>query len=164
MNLPINKPLLENASLETIDPKELLLDLKSKKFSGYIYLVINDKFGFNENILLFSKGDIFGCIYLNEFFNKQIYGEDAFGLIKASFGKKSDGLLSIYNLTSDQVKLTLIFNDKIKYVVNINKKTIKKMDFKYSEEYFKKALNIKKEVDTKHSLLNKYQLNELLEI
>ena len=163
MNLPINKPLLENVLLETINPKELLLDLKSKIFSGYIYLVINDKFGFNESILLFSKGDIFGSIYLNDFFNKQIYGKDAFDLIKASFDKK-DGLLSIYNLTSDQVKLTLIFNDKIKYIVNINKKSVNKMVFKYSEDYFRKALNIKKEVDTKHSLLNKYQLNELLEI
>jgi len=163
MNLPINKPLLENVLLETINPKELLLDLKSKQFSGYIYLVINDKFGFEENILLFSKGDIFGCIYLNDFYNKQIYGERAFELVKASFDKK-DGLLSIYNLTNDQVKLTLIFNDKIKYVININKKSVQKMVFKYSEDYFKKVLNIKEEVDTKHSLLNKYQLNELLEI
>jgi hypothetical protein len=65
MNLPISKPIVENVFLDVIDPVKLLSDLNQKQFTGFIYLTVHSLNNFEENILLFLKGNISGSIYLN---------------------------------------------------------------------------------------------------
>jgi hypothetical protein len=163
MNLPLSKPLIENVFLKDINPEALFLDLNSKNFSGYTYLVVKSDYGFQESIIIFSKGQIVGSIYLNDFYNLEIYGKDAFDLSINCFGV-DDGLLNIYNLDSDQIKLLLIFSDKINYNFKIKKSSVSKLSFKYNDNKLKTFINenIDKEKLLKKDLFNKYELSELL--
>jgi len=144
-------------------PNKLFIDLQSKKFSGYTYLVINGNYGYEESILIFSKGQVVGSIYLNDFYNMSLYGKKAFDLAINSFGNK-DGLLNIYNLDIDQIKLLLIFNDKIKFDFKISKSTVSKLNIKYKEELTKQLLktNLSEQKETKPYLFERYKLSELM--
>jgi len=163
MNIPTNKPIVENAFLENLMCDKLIIDLGNKKFSGYSYLVINTNLGFQEGILLFSKGDVVGSIYFNSFHGVELYGKDAFNLSINSFGY-TDGILNIYRLTDEQIKLILIFNDKIKFDFKNNKINVSRLKFKYDESYLKGILkNIEfNKTDSKLDILNKLNLSELL--
>ncbi|MCK9293224.1 MAG: hypothetical protein WCY27_03825 [archaeon] len=163
MNIPTSKPLVENAFLENLMCDKLILDLGFKKFSGYSYLVINTDLGFQEGILLFSKGDVVGSIYFNSFNGIEVYGKDAFDLSISSFGY-TDGILNIYRLTDEQIKLILIFNDKIKFDFKINKINVSKLKFKYDESYLKSFLKEAQfnKIDLRADIINKLNLSELL--
>lgn len=163
MNIPISKTLVENVSLEDVFPEKLFLDLKNKSFSGYTYLVIDSEFGFEESIIIFSKGDIVGSIYFNEFYNLEKFGKEGIELGLNCFGFKN-GILNIYELSTDQIKLLLIFNDKISYNLKIKKSDFSKIKFSYDVDKLKNLLNNNINIDTqtKYSLLNKFHLSDVL--
>jgi hypothetical protein len=163
MNLPTSKPVIENVFLDIIEPDKLLLDLNNKKFTGYLYLVIHSEHGFEENFILFLKGDVVGSIYINNKYNLEIYGFNAFKLSINSLGFK-EGLLNLYELSEEQLKLVLIFNDKIKYNFKINSKSTAKQNFKYNESLFNDIFKdkIHGKIQLRSELFDKFNVNELL--
>ncbi len=163
MNLPTSKPVIENVFLDVIEPEKLLLDLNNKKFTGYLYVVIHSEFGFEENFIMMLKGNVVGSIYVNNKYNFEIYGLDAFKLSLNSLGFK-EGLLNLYQLSEEQLKLVLIFNDKIKYDLKINAKFISKNNFNYNESLFNNIFKdkINTKIQLRSELFNKFNVTELL--
>ncbi|MDD3178098.1 MAG: hypothetical protein PHR26_01130 [Candidatus ainarchaeum sp.] len=163
MNIPISKALVENVLLKDVFPVKLFIDLKEKEFSGYIYLVIDSEFGFEESIILFLKGDICGSIYYNDYLNIEQFGRNALEFGFNCFGFRN-GILNIYELSLDQIKLLLIFNDKIVYNFKIKKKDISKIIFNYNPDKLKKFVDNNINIDnvTKYNLLDKFHLNDIL--
>jgi len=162
MNIPINVPLVENVFLEQLIPDKLFIDLSQKQFSGYTYLVINGKYGFEESIIIFIKGKVVGSIFLIDGYNLELFGGNAFVYGVNAYGH-SEGLLNIYNLTDDQIKLILIFNDQIKYNYKFDKNTISKILFKYDDKRIDSLLKDKIEIkESKTDVFNKFNLSDLL--
>ena len=162
MNIPVTTPLVKNVFLEQLIPDKLFLDLGTKKFSGYTYLAVNGKYGFEESIIIFTKGKVVGSIFLIDAYDIELFGLDAFNLGINSYGNK-DGLLNIYNLTDDQIKLILIFNDKVKFDYKIDNGSIAKLNIKYNEALLDKLLSNKLEVkESKIDVFNRFHISDLL--
>jgi hypothetical protein len=162
MNLPVNTPLVENVFLEQLMPDKLFEDLSKKKFSGYTYLAAEGKYYFEEGILIFSSGNIIGSMYIIDGYGLQLFGADAFWKCIEEFGLKN-GILNIYGLTDDQIKLVLIFNEKIKFDYKLDKSGLSKLGFKYNEADMDELLknNSKTEISRK-DLFKNLGLKELL--
>ena len=162
MNIPINVPLVENIFLDQLMPDKLFIDLAQKQFSGYTYLAVSGKYGFEESIIIFTKGKVVGSIFLIDAYNLEMFGQVAFEFGINAFGN-SEGLLNIYNLTDDQIKLILIFNDKIKFSYKFDKATVSKITFKYNTTALDVLLKDKMEVkESKSDVFNKFNLSDLL--
>lgn len=164
MNLPVLNPVVKNVPLDRIIPDKLFLDLSEKRFEGYIYLTIYGKYGFEESIIVFSKGDIDGFIFLINGYDIELYGKEASGFCLNCFGAKQ-GILNLFALTGDQIKLILLFNEKIKYSLAVTKsKNISILkDIKYNESIIDNLLKekVKKEKSTKE-VLDDFGLDDLL--
>jgi hypothetical protein len=169
MNLPVNDPVVKNVFLEKLYIDKLFYDLNSKKFDGFIQLTIDGKYGFEEAFIIFEKGNIAGNIYLIEGYDVELYGQEAFSYSMNAFGSKL-GIINIYNLKEDQIKLVLIFNDKIKYSQTIiaEKKAKPKNYFlnniKYDEKKIENLLKTKIDTEaTQKDLFDERGLDELFE-
>jgi len=164
MNLPVLTPIVKNVPLEKVMPEKLFLDLQEKGFGGYLYLVIDGKYCFEESIVILVKGKIEGAIYLIEGHEIELLGKDAMPFCLNSFGAKY-GQLSLFTLTDDQIKLILLFNEKIKYTLAITKsKSIQGLkDIKYNEALIDYLLKdkIKNEKSAKEILYD-FNLSDLL--
>ncbi len=164
MNLPISKPVVENVYLDLIEPNKLLQDLNTKQFTGFTYLTIHSAHNFEECIIFFLKGNVAGSIYINNTYNAELFGKNALDLSFNSLSY-SDGLLNIYQLSEEQLKLVLIFNDKIKHSFNLDAKSLSKINFTYKEELFKNILKDKiVEVYPRSQLFDKFNITELLRL
>jgi len=163
MNLPVSKPMVTNVFLDVIEPDKLLLDLNEKKFTGFLYLVTNTEYHFEENLIFFLKGNIAGSIYMNNYYYLELFGKTALNLGFNSLGYKK-GILDIYELSSEQLKLVLIFNDKIKCDFKIDKKRISKQSFDFNKNLLGRILKDKfpDRLEAKSELFDKFNINELL--
>jgi len=163
MNLPVTNPVVSNVSLEKVDVNKLFLDLRDKNFEGYCYLVTLGKYGFEESVLVISKGQILGDMFLVEGYDLELYGREAITLCLNSYGSKC-GILNIFGLSQDQTKLILLFNEKIKHIVNIvNKQSTIFKDIKYNEKLLDDLLLEKtKKEKTSKEIFNNFDLNDLL--
>ncbi len=169
MNLPVNEPVVSGVFLEKVVPPKLFYDLNNKKFDGYIQLIVDGKYGFEESFLILEKGNIVGNIFLIDGYDVELYGEEAFDLCINAFGSKL-GIINIYSLKEDQIKLILIFNNKIKNAKTIiaEKKSKPKNYFlsniKYDEQKIKDLLKekIKKE-PTQKDLFDERGLDDLFD-
>ncbi|MFA5746140.1 MAG: hypothetical protein WCX82_03755 [archaeon] len=164
MNLPVLNPVVKNAPLEKIIPDKLFLDLFEKSFEGYIYLTIQGKYGFEESIIIFSKGKIEGLIFLINGYDTEVFGKDAVNYCLNCFGAKY-GILNLFVLTEDQIKLVLLFNDKIKYSLAVTTKKDMSIlkDIKYNETMIENLLKEKVQKEkTKKEVLDDLGLNDLL--
>jgi len=164
MNLPVTNPIVRNVSLEMVDVNKLFLDLSDKKFDGYAYLTILGVCGFEEVVVVLSAGKINGIIFLMPQYEIELYGKEAilFGL--NSFGSKQ-GILNIFGLTQDQIKLILLFNEKIKFPVVISNKSKKSIFEKvdYNPKIIETLLNDRITIEkTNKDILNDFNLNDLL--
>jgi hypothetical protein len=164
MNLPVINPIVRNVPLDKIDSHKLFLDLSEKNFDGYCYLTVLGKYGFEESILILSKGQIVGSIFLITGYDVELYGKDAILYCLNSYGLNK-GMLNIFALTQDQIKLILLFNEKIKYQLNISdkKKNSIFINLKYDEKKIELLLSekIKTEISSKE-IINNFNLNDLL--
>lgn len=164
MNLPVTNPIVKNAPLNKIITEKLFLDLFDKKFTGYIYLTIEGKYCFEDSIILLNNGKIEGAIYIVDGFDIELLGKDAISFCFNCFGA-NNGKLNIFALTSDQIKLILLFNDKIKFSLEIKKKkeipSLKNV--KYNEALIYNLLKDKiVKNKTAKDVLNDFNLEDLL--
>lgn len=164
MNLPVTNPIVKNAPLEKIIPEKLFLDLLDKKFTGYVYLIIEGRYCFEESILILNDGKIEGAIYIIDGFNIELLGKDSINYCLNCYGA-TNGRLNIFALTSDQIKLILLFNDKIKYALPITKnKDIPGLrNAKYNDALIYNLLKEKiVRNKTSKDVLNDFNLEDLL--
>jgi hypothetical protein len=170
MNLPVKDVIVKDFFLERLEPVKLFLDLEGKKFSGYLSLIIKGDYGFEESYVIFEKGELVGFIYFLPSYDIKLFGEKAFKYCLNCYGAK-DGVLNIYNLTEDQIKLILMFNDKINYNKKINSDKFKKnkkhflKNIKYNKEDLKELLKDKIQfIRSKKSIFDERGLDDLLNI
>jgi hypothetical protein len=164
MNLPVSNPVVKNAPLDKIIAEKLFLDLFSKKFTGYIYLTIEGKYSFEESIIILNEGKIEGAIYLQDSYDIELLGKDAIYYCFNCFGA-TNGRLNLFTLTTDQVKLILLFNEKTKFNLAITKtNSIPGLkDVKYNEKIIDNLLRNKIEIPkTSRDVLNDFNLEDLL--
>jgi len=164
MNLPVLNPIVKNVPLEKILPDKLFLDLFEKKFEGYIYLTINGKYGFEESIIIFSKGRIEGLIFLINGYDVELFGKDAVNFCLNCFGAKY-GILNLFSLTEDQIKLVLLFNEKMRFSLAVTtKKNISILkDIKYNDIIIDNLLKEKVKIEkTTKEVLDDFGLDDLL--
>ncbi len=161
MNLPVNNPIVRNAPLEKIDLNQLFLELLERKFDGYCHLTAIGKYGFEESIIILSKGQITGLIFLISGYDIELYGKEAVLFCFNTYALPS-GRVNIFGLTEDQAKLVLLFNDKIKYSLSISEKKLPFKNLNYNEKLLDDLLSKKvaKEKSSKE-LLNEYNLTDL---
>lgn len=131
MNIPSGKQLATKLTLKDINAKNMIVDLISKKFNGYVSITITENFGFEDGLLIFSQGNISGAHYVLLHENKEIFGEDALKLFFNALGANF-GTLDVYQLTKEQVELMLTFNEKTK-INNIF--DMKKIDSLFVKNY-----------------------------
>jgi hypothetical protein len=169
MNLPITKPILNNVFLDSIILDKLFIDFSINNFSGLLFATNYNEFGFEESYIVLEKGKITGCIYLFEFYDIKLYGAEAFNYCLNCLSSKN-GVLNIYELNEDQIKLILLFNDKINYIKTINIKDFKKKNFFLNNLVYdinKIKLLLKEKIITEESqkyLLDQRGLDDLLNI
>lgn len=165
MNLPVTNPIVKNVSLNKIDINRLFMDLYDKKFEGYCHLNILETHGFEESILVMSKGEIIGSIFLIPGYDIELYGVEGLLYSMNSYGSK-EGVLNIFGLSSDQINFVILFNDKIKLSKHIfpeKKKEFIFKNLKYNANLTKEILLGKtKEEKSNKDILNEFNLNDLL--
>jgi len=171
MNLPVNNIVVKDIFLKELDVPKLFIDLESRKFTGYLALIITGKYSFEESFVILDSGKICGAIYLIDQYDVILYGQKAFDLSMNAFSAKK-GVLNIFELNQDQLKLVLLFNNKINFVKIINGKKYKKQkkhflnnlkiyDPKIVEEILDDKIETKV---SKKRLLDERGLDQLLEI
>jgi hypothetical protein len=164
MNLPVTNPIVKNVPLDKIIPDKLFLDLLDKKFTGYVYLIIEGKYSFEESILILNAGKIEGAIYLIDGYDTEMFGKEAIDYCLNCYGAKN-GRLNIFALTSDQIKLILLFNDKIKYAwpIKKSKDLLIFRNIKYNEALIYNLLKEKiVKNKTSKDVLSDFNLDDLL--
>ena len=162
MNLPISDHLVVNFPVSKLVSEKLFLELKTKKFTGYSYITIYQENGFEESILFFLNGKIVGCIYVIDNLDLYLYGKDAFSLCLNVF-EVNDGVYNLFSLTDDQLKLILLFNEKIKFEKDISDVKFTKEVLAYNKQrreiFFK---DVPSDGFQKKDLFNKFNISDLL--
>ena len=159
MNIPTGKPLIKQISLKKLNYNNMLFDLFSKKFNGYICLTIKDKYGYEDSFIVMEDGLIQGAYhkFLNQ--NKETFGDKAIKLFVNSLNSNL-GSLDVYSLTKEQTELILTFNEKIKHNPIKDIKTLNQYnDPKYKDEIIE---NYEKNTnDNKYDLFKKIGLGNI---
>ena len=159
MNIPTGKPLIKQVSLKKLNYLNMLSDLLTKKFNGYICLTIKDKFGYEDTFIVLEDGIIQGAYHKFLDFNKETFGDNAIKLFMSSFSAKF-GTLDVYTLTKEQSELILTFNEKIK---NVPIKDIKILNQYCDSKYREEIINITNQGndDTKYDLFKRIGLGNI---
>lgn len=110
MNLPSGLVVKAALDVAGVDFPMLVKELMKKGFNGYLSITIASG-GVEEGTMVFDAGKIIACAY--EYFrhDKTLVGDGAFiRVFNASAAKY--GVIDIYQLSAEQVKLVLAFNEK----------------------------------------------------
>jgi len=110
--LPPGQSVKTGIDLAGLDFQGLLKELARKAFTGYLSVMIRGAGGLEEGTLIYDSGKMIACTYEYLRYDKLLFGSDAFPRIaNASAAKK--GVVDLYQLSADQVKLITAFNDKM---------------------------------------------------
>ena len=117
MILPPGQCIKSAIDLATLDFFVLLQELTKKSFTGYLTMMIRGVGGLEEGTLVYDGGKIVACTYEYLKYDNLLLGSDAFlRIVNASTAKK--GIVDLYQLSSDQIKLVIAFNEKMVFVPN----------------------------------------------
>ena len=112
MILPPGQVVKTGIDLASLDFSGLLKEFSRKLFTGYLAFTIRGKGGIEEGTIIFDSGKLVACTYEYLRYDKLLFGSDAFPrIVNATAAKK--GVVDLYQLSADQVKLITAFNDKM---------------------------------------------------
>jgi hypothetical protein len=115
MILPPGQSVKSAIDLASLDFPALLSELAKKKFTGYLAITVKGAGGIEEGTLIYDGGKIVACTYEYLRHNALVLGSGAFPrVVNASAAKK--GIVDLFQLTSEQVKLTIAFNEQMVFV------------------------------------------------
>ena len=114
MILPPGQSVKTGIDLGGLDFQGLLKELTRKAFTGYLAIMVKGVGGLEEGTLIYDSGKMVACTYEYLRYDKLLFGSDAFPRIaNASAAKK--GVVDLFQLSADQVKLIAAFNDKMAF-------------------------------------------------
>ncbi|MFH0922703.1 MAG: DUF2226 domain-containing protein [Candidatus Micrarchaeota archaeon] len=114
LSLPAGTPVKRALDVSTTDFAALLKESREKKLSCYIAICIRST-GTEEGTVLLDEGKVVGCAYEYYKHNKMVEGGDAFKRVLNATGAKQ-GVIDVFKLTSEQVQLALVVNQKMVFV------------------------------------------------
>lgn len=115
MILPPGQKVKGSIDVASLDFPALIEELSKKNFTGYVEIMIKGAGGLENGTLIFDAGKIVGATYDYMKYNNMLMGSDAFSrIVNASAAKK--GVVDIYQLSAEQIKLTIAFNEKIVFI------------------------------------------------
>lgn len=142
MDLPLGTSLRSGIKTGETDLLQVLVNMITKGFSGYVISTVEGTSGIEQGMLLFKKGEVNGAYY--EFISQgiEVSGDSAVRLVLNSFLAKN-GVIDINALTIQQIDLITAFQEKMLISENINTKKLNKIypekfDQKLTEKYTKK--------------------------
>jgi len=136
MNIPTGKQVIKGVPLKNLKYENMLLDLCSKNFNGYICLTAKDNAGYEDSFIVFEDGKIMGAYHNFLDKKKDSFGEDALKRFMSSFDS-SFGVIDVYALTKEQAELILTFNEKLRISPTKDIKYLNQLkNPKYREEVF----------------------------
>ncbi len=117
MNLPAGRAVKIGIDAASVDFPALVRELFGKRFSGYLALSLKGSRGLEEGVLMFDAGKIVACTYEYFAHDKRVLGEKAFPRILNAANARI-GVIDLFQLTDEQVKLVLAFNEAAVYLPN----------------------------------------------
>ncbi len=114
MLLPPGQSVKTGIDLAGLDFSGLLKELSRKAFTGYLAVMIRGAGGLEEGTIIYDSGKVIACTYEYLRYDKLMFGSDAFPRIANATAAKK-GVVDLYQLSADQVKLITAFNDKMAF-------------------------------------------------
>ncbi|MCX6801484.1 MAG: DUF2226 domain-containing protein [Candidatus Diapherotrites archaeon] len=135
MDLPLGTSL--RAGLKTAESNmfQILVQMLSKGFTGYVVCTAEGPKGIEQGVLLFKKGAVLGSYF--EFVSHaiEVNGDPSLRLVLNSFLAKN-GIIDINALTIQQIDLITAFQEKILITEEVDTKKLNRLyPKKYSEEF-----------------------------
>jgi len=112
--LPPGQSVKTGIDLAGLDFLGLQKELARKAFTGYLALMVRGAGGLEEGTLIYDSGKIVACTYEYLRHDKLLFGSDAFPRIANAAAAKK-GVVDLFQLSQDQVKLITAFNDKMAF-------------------------------------------------
>ena len=157
MNIPVGENVVSGLPVKEIDPKEMLSDLISKSFNGYVAITIFTDKGYEDGIIIFESGSIVGSYYKHLVLEKEFFGMNGLKYVLNMFGAEY-GVIDVFKLSKEQVELLLTFNERVKTKSIKNLSDIK--DF-FVSKYNPNLFEEKTEEVSKYDLFKKIGLGSL---
>ena len=149
MDLPLGTSLRSGLKARETDILQILSNMVSKGFSGYIISTIEGYNGIEQGMLLFKKGRVTGAYYEFVSHSVEVSSDPAVRLILNSFLAKH-GVIDINALTIQQIDLITAFQEKILASENIDEKKLAKIFPKsFNSELAKQYVKQKAEETTR---------------
>ncbi len=162
MNLPSGVPLQIGQDLEKYDLIEIFKGLERESFNGYVVLAVRGVEGVEESALVFLEGSVVAASHEFLRYGKSVEGLDAIPLLvnALALGK---GIFDIYELSREQVRLILAFNEKARIQEFPKWDEIKKLvPSKYNPEFVKEVVQkVAPEEWEKSRMLARYGLVDI---
>ena len=126
MDLPLGTSLRSGLKTSESNMLEIVSNMISKGFTGYIICTIENLNGIEQGFLIFKKGAVSGAYY--EFITHavEVNGDPAIRLVLNSFLAKN-GIIDINSLTAQQIDLITAFQEKILTSEAIDTKKLQKI-------------------------------------
>lgn len=141
MDLPLGTSLRSGIKTRETNMQQIIVNMLTKGFSGYIVSTIEGLHGIEQGIFLFKKGSILGAYF--EFVSRsvEVSGDSAVKLVLNSF-LAPKGIIDINALTVQQIDLITAFQEKILISEEIDTKKLskiypKKFDSELAKKYIK---------------------------
>jgi hypothetical protein len=112
--LPPGQSVKTGIDLAGLDFSGLLQELARKAFTGYLAVMVKGTGGLEEGTLIYDSGKVIACTYEYLRHDKLMFGSDAFPRIANATAAKK-GVVDLFQLSADQVKLITAFNDKMAF-------------------------------------------------
>jgi len=142
MNIPTGKPVIKGMALKSLNYQNMIQDLITKRFNGYVCLTVQDKFGYEDSFIVFEDGIISGAFHSFLDKSKEDFGDIAIKLFMSCFAS-GIGTLDVFALTKEQAELILTFNEKIKTNPIKEVKYLNQfVNSKYRESFFDSNNNV----------------------
>jgi hypothetical protein len=112
--LPPGQSVKTGIDLAGLDFQGLLKELARKAFTGYLAIMVKGVGGLEEGTLIYDSGKVVACTYEYLRHDKLLFGSDAFVRVANATAAKK-GVVDLFQLSADQVKLIAAFNDKMAF-------------------------------------------------
>ncbi len=163
MNVPLGTPEKRFADLNR---DELIADIRNfmeKKKTGYIVILAEGKYSFQEGFMALDGGMIFASHFEYLKYDKEFKASDALNrtLNLILSGK---GLYDIYTWSTQQVELFKVFNDDLMFIENVTPLRLTQIIPKSQKDYETGDLaEFINKSPSREELLKKYKMSEIKE-
>ncbi len=155
MDLPLGTSLRSGLKTGETDLLQILKNMVSKGFTGYIVCTVEGAKGIEQGVLLFKKGALNGAYYEFISHSVEVTGDPALRLVLNSFVAQR-GIIDINSLTIQQIDLITAFQENILVSGSMDEKRLERIyPKKFDPETAKQYVKEEAEETTRYELFRK---------